>query len=552
MECSPDILYFIAMTNQLQFIGALILLSIQCSAQYGPPSSICTTPGQMPYSAYPVCPYKVFTQLQVPICQDEGGNDHYLVNLPGCTVDQGAVNTFWLKFTCFSSGTLGFTLTPIDSNDDYNWELFDVTGRMPMSVFSDSIFNDSFRLIAIGANWAGHTSLTPPFDGTTGTSNSPPYGNDSLFDCSESDFPFSAMPSLLAGHNYLLMTMHAGYDVPTAIDPSGFSIFFGGGTAILADPAIPGLQDAYATGCGFTQVKVALSKPMKCNSLAADGSDFRISSTTSGSVPAITGAYADTCKTGFDLDTVTLTLSGTLAPGNYNLSVQPGTDGNTLLDACGNAISSGNSIPLSVTSLPSSTAIDSIGPIDCAPTVLPVVLVKGILCNSVDPNGSNFSITGPTAVSISSATCSGDTSATVQLRVSQPIRVKGDYRLQVGVGSSGRSLIDACGQPVATASSFSVTAINCYIAVPGAFTPNGDGNNDYLYPLDAYNATNLEFRVYDRWGRLVFQTTNWMTRWDGTTGGHPQPVGTYVWKLRYIEKDTGKEVLQSGTTLLIR
>ena len=48
---------------------------------------------------------------------------------------------------------------------------------------------------------------------------------------------------------------------------------------------------------------------------------------------------------------------------------------------------------------------------------------------------------------------------------------------------------------------------NCYITVPTGFTPNGDGINDYLYPLNAYKADNLEFRVYNRYGQMVFETT---------------------------------------------
>ncbi|MBK8301445.1 MAG: gliding motility-associated C-terminal domain-containing protein [Chitinophagaceae bacterium] len=40
--------------------------------------------------------------------------------------------------------------------------------------------------------------------------------------------------------------------------------------------------------------------------------------------------------------------------------------------------------------------------------------------------------------------------------------------------------------------------------MPSAFTPNGDGKNDFLYPLNAVKANNLEFKVYNRMGQLVF------------------------------------------------
>jgi len=93
---------------------------------------------------------------------------------------------------------------------------------------------------------------------------------------------------------------------------------------------------------------------------------------------------------------------------------------------------------------------------------------------------------------------------------------------------------------------------NCYIAVPTAFTPNGDGLNDYLYPANAYKADNLEFRVYNRWGQLVFQTKDWTKKWDGKINGDPQGPGTYVWMLRYTNRDTGQLFSLKGTTVLIR
>ena len=93
---------------------------------------------------------------------------------------------------------------------------------------------------------------------------------------------------------------------------------------------------------------------------------------------------------------------------------------------------------------------------------------------------------------------------------------------------------------------------SCYIAVPSAFTPNNDGLNDYLYPLNALKADNLNFRVFNRWGELVFATKDWLKKWDGTINGIQQAAGVYVWMLQFTHHDTGKKVEMKGTTMLIR
>jgi gliding motility-associated-like protein len=87
--------------------------------------------------------------------------------------------------------------------------------------------------------------------------------------------------------------------------------------------------------------------------------------------------------------------------------------------------------------------------------------------------------------------------------------------------------------------------------VPTAFTPNGDGLNDYLYPLNAYKATNLSFKVFNRAGQVVFETKDWTVKWDGTIKGVKQASGIYVWMLDYNDA-TGKRISLKGTTLLIR
>jgi len=92
---------------------------------------------------------------------------------------------------------------------------------------------------------------------------------------------------------------------------------------------------------------------------------------------------------------------------------------------------------------------------------------------------------------------------------------------------------------------------NPQIFVPTGFTPNGDGLNDYLKPI-AVGIDKIEyFRVYNRWGQLVFSTTVNGLGWDGTIGGKPQTTNTYVWMVKAVDY-TGKSVFQKGTATLIR
>lgn len=102
-----------------------------------------------------------------------------------------------------------------------------------------------------------------------------------------------------------------------------------------------------------------------------------------------------------------------------------------------------------------------------------------------------------------------------------------------------------------TAFHFMKVVDNCYIAVPTAFTPDNDGRNDYLYPINAYKATDLYFRVYNRNGQLVFASRDYTGKWDGKINGVNQDTGVYVWMLDYTDV-SGKRVSLKGTSVLIR
>jgi gliding motility-associated-like protein len=87
--------------------------------------------------------------------------------------------------------------------------------------------------------------------------------------------------------------------------------------------------------------------------------------------------------------------------------------------------------------------------------------------------------------------------------------------------------------------------------VPNAFTPNGDNHNDYLAPIPLKNPRLKTFRVFNRAGRLLFESNSSSASWDGTYNGWKQDVGTYVWELLY-EDDKGVPRELSGNVMLLR
>jgi len=89
------------------------------------------------------------------------------------------------------------------------------------------------------------------------------------------------------------------------------------------------------------------------------------------------------------------------------------------------------------------------------------------------------------------------------------------------------------------------------ILVPSAFTPNGDGLNDIFKPfVIGLNKLNY-FSVYNRWGQLLYKTTNIGQGWDGMFNGKAQPSGTYVYQAEGTDFK-GQSIYRKGTFVLIR
>ncbi len=87
--------------------------------------------------------------------------------------------------------------------------------------------------------------------------------------------------------------------------------------------------------------------------------------------------------------------------------------------------------------------------------------------------------------------------------------------------------------------------------VPNAFTPNGDGLNDIFRAIPVGIASTDWFRVFNRYGQVVFETNQWLKGWDGRYQGKDQPVGVYIWIVKGKDR-LGRTVEEKGTVTLIR
>lgn len=655
----------------------------------------CTTLGQNPSTAFPVCGTSVFHQKNVPICSSRS------LFVPGCSGDGAEYenkNPFWYKFTCFQSGTLNFTITPTDLSDDYDWQLYDITGLNPDEVYTN-------RKIIVTGNWAG----------TLGVTGASPTGANFIqcaSDPKENKPSFAKSPNLIAGHQYILLVSHY------TDSQSGYSIDFAGGTAVITDLKNP-LVASIQPDCSGSKLTVKLNKKIKCSSISASGSEFKVVNGNAAVIATGVSAVGKGCSGGFDTDELTLVLSNPVPGGTYDLMIGKGADGNTLMDHCDTQIPEGYTFGFVYTT-PQPIPIDSAGLIGCAPETITLFFSKKINCATIAPNGSNFSISGgykPFTIISATGKCENGLSDVIILKLNAPIYLAGTFTITPRLAPGGGAIVDECGQiiqpaavsfttadtvsarfsytelkscklnsytfthdgahsvmnwnwqvngsfaadkrvytakfPAKSTTGISLTVANarcshtstqtieadnelgalfkmppvicpedilvledssygaidiwqwdfgtlgrsllrtplalsfvrdnkernhtislkitsnalncsdsirktlrvlsnCIIAVPNAFTPNGDGINDFLAPNNALKAANMRFSVFNRWGQRVFSTANWQEKWDGKRNGSPQETGVYVWFLDYTNKETGQHVFQKGTTLLMR
>ena len=100
----------------------------------------------------------------------------------------------------------------------------------------------------------------------------------------------------------------------------------------------------------------------------------------------------------------------------------------------------------------------------------------------------------------------------------------------------------------------SVIVIEDYtVFTPNAFTPNGDGNNDYFQIFgNLAGIHSIEIKIFDRWGEKVFESEDPGFKWDGTYKGVLQSPQVFAYEMKIVFQDGHSDLLKKGSITLVR
>lgn len=118
-------------------------------------------------------------------------------------------------------------------------------------------------------------------------------------------------------------------------------------------------------------------------------------------------------------------------------------------------------------------------------------------------------------------------------------------------GTYSLSVIDANG---CTATEYIVVVprqCTASVYVPNAFSPNGDGKNDLFKPVVSGSLVRYRFTVFNRWGEMVFSSTETGQGWDGKIKGQPSETASFVWQCQY-QFAGEKATTIKGTVTLVK
>lgn len=173
-------------------------------------------------------------------------------------------------------------------------------------------------------------------------------------------------------------------------------------------------------------------------------------------------------------------------------------------------------------------------------------LVDNDTINIADVVNITLSVKGGTGDALiwSSISCDGDTiGLSTPLEILRPEQTTTYYAYW----------INQCGSSLC--SDVQVVIIYDFnIGIPNAFTPNGDGLNDEFRIVSNIILDEFLMQIFNRWGQLVYETSDQHKGWDGTYNGNKLKTGSYVWKISYKFEHGGSynnNAVKTGTVTII-
>ena len=325
-------------------MASLLYASLRLNG--GTPPSPYSSPEQDCNSAIPVC-QNVYSTTQ---SYSGVGNNDEIPSNSSCLASNEK-NSVWYTFSTSSAGNLAFNITPNSSSDDYDFALYDITGNNCSGISSGAI-------APIRCNYSATA-------GTTGCSSSGTNASEAASGSNQ-----SSVLATTPGKTYVLVISNY------SSSQSGYTLDFSPGTASIFDNTPPTPQSVTAP-CGSSSVTFNASEQIKCSTIAANGSDFTVSGT--GGPYTVVSAAGVNC--GSNTAQITVTTSPALSgAGPWTINVVSGSDGNTLLDACGNPMAPSS---LSFSTSPSAVSISG-----------PTTVCKGSTFALTASNGSAYNWTG--------------------------------------------------------------------------------------------------------------------------------------------------------------
>lgn len=285
----------------------------------GGPDHVMTSPEQDCNSAIPVC-QNVYSQ---PVSYSGYGNQQEVPS-SSCLASQEK-NSVWYIFTVTASGNLMFQITPVSSSDDYDFALYNITGLNCSNVANGSASEVNCNYSATPGNTGLQSGQTNTSQGADGTNQNAPV-------------------AVTVGQTYVLVVSNY------SSTQSGYTLDFSTSTASIFDNIPPAPQSVFAP-CGQTSLTLQMSEAVTCASVASNGTDFTI--TGPGGPFTVSSANGVNCGTASSQVTVNFSPALQLNQ-TYTLTINNGTDANTLIDNCGNAAAVGSNVTFSVSNPPAS------------------------------------------------------------------------------------------------------------------------------------------------------------------------------------------------------